>query len=103
MTEIPILCNLSPEELGKRRAGLIADLRRFLVETRPLAEGYEFQLESTQRSLDLALELIRAERLCCPFLRFELRCEPGDGPIWLVLSGPEGTRAFLDSELQPTL
>ena len=36
--------------------------------------GYRFCLPSTERSLELAFELIRAERACYPFLRFELRC-----------------------------
>jgi hypothetical protein len=39
------------------------------------------------------------ERQCCPFLRFNIRLEPGEGPIWLELSGPEGTKDFLNSFL----
>jgi hypothetical protein len=42
-------------------------------------------------------QLITVERECCPFLRFNLRLEPGEGPIWLELTGPSGTKDFLNS------
>ena len=40
------------------------------------------------------------ERKCCPFLRIELCSDPGEGPVWLRLTGPEGTREFLKAELE---
>jgi len=42
-------------------------------------------------------QLITFERECCPFLRFNLRLEPANGPLWLELTGPEGTKDFLQS------
>jgi hypothetical protein len=42
-------------------------------------------------------DLITSEHLCCPFLRFSLNVEPCVGPIWLELSGPDGTKDFLNS------
>jgi hypothetical protein len=46
--------------------------------------------------------LIDLERQCCPFLRFELKVLPANGPIWLELTGPEGTRDFLRTVLNLT-
>lgn len=31
--------------------------------------------------------------------RFLLLVEPGDGPVWLEVTGPEGTESFLDTLL----
>ena len=45
----------------------------------------------------VACSLTALECQCCPFLRFSIRLEPGEGPIWLELSGPEGTKDFLNS------
>lgn len=51
---------------------------------------------------DLAA-FVRNERRCCPFLRFRIEQEPDEGPLWLYLTGPDGTRAFLNRELQSAL
>jgi hypothetical protein len=39
------------------------------------------------------------ERQCCRFLRFQLTIEPGADSIVLEVTGPEGTREFLDGML----
>lgn len=44
-------------------------------------------------------EFIAYERLCCPFLRFNLDVEPGRSPMRLRIDGPPGTGAFLRMEL----
>jgi len=38
------------------------------------------------------LEVIVAERACCPFFTFELIFTPDQGPLWLRLLGPEGAK-----------
>ena len=53
-------------------------------------------------SIDAAA-VIDAERRCCRFLRFVLIVEPDDGPLWLELTGPEGTEDFLSALLNTTL
>ena len=45
------------------------------------------------------MTFVDLERRCCAFLRFELTVEPGGGPVWLELTGPPGTREFLQAEL----
>lgn len=45
--------------------------------------------------LDKITSVIEAEGPCCRFLRFRLTVEPAGGPVWLSVTGPEGTAAFL--------
>jgi hypothetical protein len=44
---------------------------------------------------------INAERQCCRFLRFVLTVEPDGGALWLDITGPPGTIAFLEALLPP--
>jgi hypothetical protein len=46
------------------------------------------------------MALIQVERLCCPFLRFDLTV-PAAGPVHLALTGPPGTRELLANWLEP--
>jgi hypothetical protein len=46
-----------------------------------------------------AAEFMALERLCCPFLNFVLEIEPDQGPLWLKLTGPEGVKQVLQTEL----
>ena len=76
-TNLPIACTLTPDALSARKAGLLARVVR----------------QATAR-VDL-----EDERACCRFLRFTLIVEPDGGPLSLTLTGPPGTRDFLDALL----
>ena len=60
-----------------------------------LSPGLRFSFAPSSAFLRAAIRTIDAERHCCPFLEFQLTVEPGNGPIWLTMSGPAGTREFL--------
>lgn len=47
-----------------------------------------------------AAEFITLERLCCPFLSFQLAVAEEKGPLWITLTGPEGVNDFLRLELE---
>ena len=96
---LPVACSLSEPALAKRRAGLFADLARRRQEARWLPEGITLRHSSEQGTVALLGEFIQLESQCCPFLRFQLTVEPGGGPVWLELTGPPGTREFLDQEI----
>ena len=66
-------------------------------ERRDLPDGYAFRFEA-DALVDLARFLVN-ERRCCPFLSFEIAVAPNDGPVWLRLTGPDGTRELLAQEL----
>jgi hypothetical protein len=43
----------------------------------------------------LVAEDLNIERLCCPFVHYELEIEPNGGPFWLHMTGGEGVKEFL--------
>ena len=68
-----------------------------LRERRDIPNGYEFRF--LPDALPEISTFIQNERKCCPFLSFQLTISPSNGPIWLRVDGPEGTRLLLESEL----
>src|SRR5688500_2617047 len=97
--EIPIACNLTDAEFQARRVGVLQTVADGVVETKELADGFAYRFPSEVSWLTALTNLIVVERACCPFLQFSLRLEPGEGPIWLELTGPPGTKEFLNSIL----
>lgn len=67
-------------------------------ERRALADGYAFRFAPER--LEGVMRFVSNERRCCPFLEFGITVAPADGPVWLRLIGPEGTRAFLEAEFR---
>lgn len=94
---LPIACNLTEPEFQKRRATILDKVRAAVVEVKELEGGYGYRFPSEPIFIVELAEMMSLERECCPFLRFNLRLEPSGGPIWMELSGPEGTKKFLTS------
>jgi hypothetical protein len=72
-------------------------LNKQAAERADLPDGYAFRFAA-----DKLVELVRFidnERKCCPFMIFHLQIGPQAGPIWLRMTGPEGTREVLQAEL----
>lgn len=60
--------------------------------------GYIFNLDGNAITLPEVAEWISMERLCCPFLTFQLSTS-GNHADWLLkLSGPAGVKALLEAE-----
>lgn len=95
--ELPIACSLTDPEFQQRRADLLKTFQEALLETKELDDGYAYRFPSSANWIAELAQLITFERECCPFLRFNLRLEPANGPLWLELTGPEGTKVFLQS------
>jgi len=72
-------------------------LNQQAAERADLADGYGFRFEAG--TLKELMQFIDNERKCCPFMQFELLISPDSGPLWLRMTGPDGTRAVLDAEL----
>ena len=97
---LPIACSLTLDEFVAMRAGLLPGLLTRANVHESIPGGFRWRFEPT---LDMAKEIgavIDAEHRCCPFLRFLLIVEPGDGPVWLEVTGPDGTRNFLKTLLE---
>jgi hypothetical protein len=95
--EKPIVCNLTSPELQERKATVIAALKARLLSKETLGHGVRLKFQSTDDMLDKLIEFIKTERLCCNFLLFELKVE--ENFAWLALTGPHGTKDFLEKEL----
>ena len=62
-----------------------------------LPDGFAFRYAAEQFAQ--VTQFIANERLCCPFFTFVLEVTPTNGPIWLRITGREGVKDFLQSEL----
>jgi hypothetical protein len=98
--ESPFACNLlALDAEGRRRHKAVTEqMRAATKETQALPDGYAFRFSAERSTILLVSEFIAGERLCCPFLTFELVAEQGDGPLWLRLRGREGVKDFLKAE-----
>ena len=92
---LPIACTLTNSELQERRRDVLQKVRSAVTELRELEDGYSYCFPADDDRLVELARLINFERKCCPFLRFRLTVESGNGPIWLEMTGPEGTKEFL--------
>jgi hypothetical protein len=96
MTE-PIACTLKPGDLTTRRAELLPGLVARASAREALPDGWRFVFAADSDTLKAIADVIDAERQCCRFLQFQLTVPASGAPITLDVTGPEGTRAFLES------
>ena len=99
MTEPPIACTLSPADRQQRRADLLPGVLAGALERLPVANGYRWRFAAADGLLATIGRMMDAERRCCRFLRFGVSAEPDQGAVILEVTGPEGTREFLDQLL----
>jgi hypothetical protein len=99
MTDLPIACTLTPEAIRTRRAELLPGLLARTESREALPEGYRLRFATGENVLTAIAQTIDAERQCCRFLQFLVTVEPDGGPISLDITGPPGTREFLDGLL----
>ena len=95
MSDLPIACSLTSDELQERRSVVLQRVRRAVLEVRELRDGFAYSFPSAGDWLRELAGVIDLERQCCPFLRFNLTVEANGGSIWLEMTGPEGTKEFL--------
>ena len=94
---LPLVCTLAPETVRTRRAALLPGLLACAAECVAIDDGYRLRFEPASDLLAQIAQVIDAERQCCRFLTFQVTAEPELGPVWLTVSGPAGTREFLDA------
>lgn len=93
----PVACALSDADLRQREATLLAQFKSAVTTREELPDGYAFRMPGEKRWVALVADLIIAERDCCPFLTFQLTAEPKMGALTLRMTGPEGSKEFLQS------
>lgn len=95
-----LTCTLTSSELQKRKANVLHNLRRQILSKKELEHGYAFKFSGTDQVLDQLSEFIKTERACCDFFTFRLLITGDKSEIWLELTGPEGTKDFITTELE---
>ena len=90
-------CKLTTPELQKRRNTVIRELKKLIRGKKELAAGLEFTFQGQDEVLDKLIDFVKTERICCDFLSFRLSI--ADDTATLEITGPEGTREFLESEV----
>jgi len=96
--ESPFACDtsaLTPEQRKRHFDELGPALRALRKGVRELPDGYEFQFPSDQKTYEMLTEWVHQESLCCPFFDINVRLEREGGPLWLRLTGREGTKDFI--------
>ena len=104
-SESPIACDMSVLSLDQRERHLATSRELFssLQAIQELSNGYEFRLPDEANTIVKAAEFISLEKLCCPFLNFELDVKAENGPLWLRLTGREGIKEFIREEISGLL
>jgi hypothetical protein len=96
----PLVCRIDAILENERAAHFALAAELFgtqAQEQRDHPHGYAFRF--TPDALEALTRFVSRERRCCPFLAFTVTVAPEDGPVWLEITGPEGTREFLASDL----
>jgi hypothetical protein len=96
---LPVACALTDAELQQRRQEVLTQLQDAAIGIREIADGYVFRFSADPGRITELGNFIAFEHQCCPFMKFVLTVEPGDGQISLTITGPEGTKEFLSSLL----
>ncbi|MDQ4138995.1 MAG: hypothetical protein M3142_00590, partial [Bacteroidota bacterium] len=96
---LSVTCKLTTPELQQRKRTVIADLNQNLLEKKELANGFVYRFEATDNMIDLISSFVKTERLCCDFFNFTITVS-NDNSLWLNISGPEGAKDFITTELE---
>ena len=98
--DVPLACDLGALDERTRAAHLALAgqlMHGGAAEVRDLPDGYAFLFDAAQYG-EVA-QFVANERLCCPFFAFALEVAPAHGPLWLRITGGQGVKEFLHSEL----
>lgn len=93
----PIVCKLTSKELQERKANVIALLKKEVIERKELPDGYSYKFKGDDRSIDNLVSFVKTERQCCGFFTFNISIT--EDFAFLELTGPDGAKDFVDSEI----
>ena len=99
--ESPFACDakaLTAQQRKRHFEELGPTLRSLRKSVHELGDGYEFEFSADEKTFQLVTEWAIQERLCCPFFDIDVRLECEGGPLWLRLTGREGTKDFIKAE-----
>lgn len=95
---IEVSCMLTQPELQERKTRVLASLRQKITEIKELSDGFTFAFNGEDGIIDELIEFIKSERQCCPFFTFNLLVKNENNGVWLSITGPKGTKEFIQAE-----
>jgi hypothetical protein len=103
-SEVVIACTPDnvPVEKRERWFEVGKEVYAMVQEVRELRDGYACLLPGDSATLIKAAEYVSLDRMCCQFVRWSLVIEPNGGPLWLHLTGPEGTKEYTRTTFETT-
>jgi hypothetical protein len=102
-TDVPLACNLKAISTSERPRynDLVKWLRVAVQDRNERPDRYDYKLDTKKITLPEVAEWIKMERLCCPFLTFQLYVKARGTGFKNLNSGQmrsaEGSRASADS------
>lgn len=87
---------LSSEERTREQM-LLARFKTLWGRPEETEVGFRLVLPAGSEPMSQLGEFIALERLCCPFLNFDLTAAAGRGPVTLHIHGGPGVKPFLRS------
>jgi hypothetical protein len=100
--ESPLVCNDGALNALQRErlVGLLREFRAAKQETRELADGYAFRLPASAGMIQDLAEYMSIVRLCSPYFETTLEVECEGGPVWLKITGRDGVKELVRTELR---
>ena len=95
-----VSCKLTSPELQKYKTGVIALLKAEVLQIKELDNGYQYSFKGSDNMIDTIVNFIKSERNCCDFFTFNLLIEDFDSNILLTITGPEGTKGFINTQIE---
>jgi len=95
-----LACKLTTPELRERKRTVIANLKKQILLTRELKNGFAYKFPSSDSIVDELATFVKTERACCDFFNFNLLISANKGEAWLKITGPLGAKDFIKTELE---
>jgi hypothetical protein len=94
--KIALACKLTDKDQIKRMQQLHQTLFKKIDKTIEGPTSYELVFEHPDSTLSRDLfDFIQFERLCCPWLNFQLTYQPGEGPVSLKMGDSTETKEMV--------
>jgi len=99
---IPVACQVGaiPQEERVRWLEVGREFYSAVEEILELPDGFAMRVHP--RHLALLGEYVMRDRLCCTFVQWEIVVEQANGPAWLKVRGPKGTKEFMAAAIEST-
>ncbi|WP_082214145.1 hypothetical protein [Dyadobacter psychrophilus] len=94
--KIALACKLTDKDQIKRMQQLHQTLFKKIDKTIEEPTSYELFFDNADSTLSKDLfDFIQFERLCCPWLNFQLTYQPGEGPVSLKMGNSVETKEMV--------